>query len=119
MPISVEVKKDSKVILLKADREDVDSKLVPFAFLNQKASIEAGITEYLTRVPVLESSGTGMDLASVTEAREAIPAREAIGRGLDGYIINSLPKGQGGVVNGMSVEAGVLIEDMGIIFEAS
>ena len=119
MPISIEVKEDSKVILLKGVREDVGSKLVPFAFLNQKASIEAGITEYITRVPVSESSGTEMGPASVTEAREAIPAREAMGRGLDGYIIASLPEGQGGTVNGRNVEAGILIEDRGIIFEAS
>ena len=117
MTISVENKEGSEIALLEPAGEGAELELVPFAFPDQTVPIAAGIIKYLTRVPLLESS-EGDSLTSLKGAREAIPVEESMGKGLDGYIIESLPEGQGGVVNGVSVEVRVPIEDAGIIFVA-
>lgn len=117
MPISLENKPDSGIALLKAVGSGDDSKLIPFAFPGQKISIPADTAEYLTRVPVPKPIEENA-LVSVKDARESIPVGEAMGKGLDGYIVESLPTGEGGSVNGVKIEVGVPISDAGIIFVA-
>ena len=58
----------------------------------------------LTRVPV-----------EMVTAAEIHPD-ELCGRGLDGYIIQSLPERQGGSVNGVVEPAGSSVDDGGILF---
>lgn len=117
MTISVENKEGSEIALLELVGKGDDLEFVPFAFPDQAVPLVTGIIKHLLRVPLLESS-EGDSLTSLEGGRESIPAEEALDKGLDGYIIESLPEGQGGVVNGKRVEVHVPVEDGGIIFVA-
>src|SRR3989337_2309177 len=117
MTISIENKEGSGMALLEVVGADVDSVLVPFCFPLQKVSIPEGTRKYLVRVPLVESS-EGRGLISTERAREAIPTVEAMGKELDAYVIESLPEGQGGIVNGVKVELGIPVEDLGITYTA-
>lgn len=117
MTISIENKEGSGVALLEIVGAGVDSALVPFCFPLQKVSIPEETRKYLVRVPLVEPS-EGRGLISMERAREAIPMVEAIGKELDAYAIESLSEGQGGIVNGVRVELGIPIEDLGISYTA-
>ena len=103
--------------LLEMTGGGVDSALVPFCFPLQKVSIPGGVRKYLVRVPLVESS-EGRSLISTERAREAIPTVEAMGKEFDAYVIESLLEGQGGIVNGVKVELGIPVEDLGITYTA-
>jgi hypothetical protein len=112
MTLSIENKENSGIALLEPDGSGLQANLRPFAFSGQRVDIPPG-RRYLIRVP---ESTKDEGLIAVKNAREQIPVQEAMGRDLDAYIIESLPEGQGGKVNSKPVEAGVHIEDLGIIF---
>ena len=117
MTISIENREGSGIALLEMTSGGVDSTLVPFCFPLQKVSLSEGTRKYLVRVPLVESSD-GRSLISLERAREAIPTVEAMGKELDAYVIESLSEGQGGTVNGVKVELGTPVEDLGITYTA-
>jgi len=115
MTLSVENKEASGIALLEPTGFDVRANLRPFAFSGQSVDIPPG-KRYVIRVPE-QTQEEG--LIALEDAREQIPALEAMGKELDAYIIESLPEGQGATINGQPMSAGAQVEDLGIIFTAS
>lgn len=115
MAISIENTIVSTIDLLREE----GGFLKVFAFPGDaRVRIPAGQQELLVRTPHIEFSDNE---AVVTRngARTQIPASEAVGKGLDAYIIDSLAEGKGGKVNGDAIEAGSQSDDGGILFIAT
>jgi hypothetical protein len=111
MTISIENRDRSGLVLLQIVMQGDHEVLKPFAFPSQGTPIklENGQTIFLVRVPLVESNSDTAVVPS-DEAREIIPVEEIIGKGLDGYLVNSLADGHGGKINGAPIEAGASID---------
>lgn len=118
MTIFIEIKKDSCISLFKHVMKGDKFFLEPFVFPSQRMELPSLPHShiYLTKVPVVENTEA---LVAMEGAREVVPIAEAMGRGLDGYTVESLLQTFGGKVNGVTIAAGSSIEDEGIIFIAT
>lgn len=119
MPVTVRNKSDSGLVLLRLVTMREKEVYAPFAWPADEVTLEPRTLHYcLLRVPLVEpSSGGNLVSLSTDGAREAVPVAETIGKGLNGYIINS--KGSGANINGRDILAGTEEEDEGIIFIAT
>ncbi len=116
--ITIENKPESGVVLVEHVGKG-DGVLVPFAFPSQRIPLEGKSGyRFFTRVPLDEDTSSLLPVAT-EQAREAIPFREALGKGFETYIVGLKGEGGGGTVNSVSIEAPNIMEDTGIIFIAS
>ena len=104
MSLGVEIAHDSRFVLFKMGVLEGRSYLSPFAFPGQSREIDSEIAAF-TKVSHQESTDdTG--LVGVDGSRFAIPAEEAFGCGYEAHILEHLPGGCGGKVNGFLVKNG-------------
>jgi len=104
MSLEVEIEPNSQFALFQMHVHDGKSYLLPFVFPGERKQINPEVAAF-TKVPHQESTDdTG--LVGVDGSRFAIPAEEAFGCGYEAHILEHLPGGCGGKVNGFLVQNG-------------
>lgn len=118
MPLTIENKEDSGIALFRLTRIGKKYFFVSFLFPSQKEDIPqvSPFSLSLCEIPLAEEAHEKA-LVVLDGAREAIPVIAVMGRGLNGYYVESLPRG--GKVNGFNITVGSPLEDAGIIFTAT